>query len=203
MSWYSLVPTPLSEKFFQKGCGHETSLGRGQLYPRSNQDSSPACWYIEHEPENKKKKKRRLRNKAEETSLCIYDTVNTIILLSKTWITCLTNLRKCCWSTPTPFSTPSLSLPHAGQTTKESRSVSRSWCWVGLSQACSQSRGWGTWTGRQLFWLFMFFLQERLQYIAEFSRKPHLSTMLAADTNQTATNIAEQLFSIYRHDLCV
>ena len=48
-----------------------------------------------------------------------------------------------------------------------------------------------------------FFLQERLQYIAEFSRKPHLSTMLDADTNQTATNIAEQMFSIYRHDLCV
>ena len=48
---------------------------------------------------------------------------------------------------------------------------------------------------------FFFFLQERLQYIAEFSKKPHHSTMLAADTNQTATNIAEQMFSIYRYDL--
>ena len=48
---------------------------------------------------------------------------------------------------------------------------------------------------------FFFFLQERLHYIAEFSKKPHHSTMLAADTNQTATNIAEQMFSIYRYDL--
>lgn len=116
------------------------SIGRGQLYPHSNQASSPACWYIEHEPKNKKKR-QGLQNKAEETSLCIYDTVNAIILLSKTWITCLNNLRKCCWNTPIPFSTPSLSLPHAGQMTKKSRSVSRNWCWVGLSHACSKVVG--------------------------------------------------------------
>ena len=116
------------------------SIGRGQLYPHSNQASSPACWYIEHEPKNRKKR-QGLQNKAEETSLCIYDTVNAIILLSKTWITCLNNLRKCCWNTPIPFSTPSLSLPHAGQMTKKSRSVSRNRCWVGLSHACSKVVG--------------------------------------------------------------
>lgn len=39
--------------------------------------------------------------------------------------------------------------------------------------------------------------QERLQFIEEFSKKLQLSALLAADVEQTAMNIAEQIFSIY------
>ena len=67
--------------------------------------------------------------------------------------------------------------------------------------ACSNIVGGPYEPADNFFFIFFIFLQERLQYIAEFSKKPHHSTMLAADTNQTATNIAEQMFSIYRYDL--
>ena len=96
----------------------------------------------------------------------------------------------------------SFSLPPPRWADDKKEQVSISKLMLGGAKSCmQQSRGWGTDNFSSC--LYVFFLQERLQYIAEFSRKPHLSTMLAADTNQTATNIAEQMFSIYRHDLCV
>lgn len=54
------------------------------------------------------------------------------------------------------------------------------------------------WLAKYLkMWCSFFLHQERLQFIEEFSKKTSLSAMLSQDTEQTAVNISEQIFSIY------
>lgn len=45
--------------------------------------------------------------------------------------------------------------------------------------------------------LFLLGHQERLQCMENLSQKTQLSSMLAADTIQTALSVTEQIFSIY------